>query len=349
MKMQSRFGANVLVLLVICFILAVSLAGAQERPDTVANISGIEIETTVDKAEVFIGDLVNYTITITYDSSIELLPPPLGANLGAFDVKDYQTDISTKLPDGRIKSESRFVLSTFTTGDYVVPPVPMAFELPDGTRKIVLSETVPIKVQSLLLNTDDSADIHPLKAQYEFQRDLTKYYIWGSILFIILAALVFFIWRKLRRRKELQEIDLRPAWEIAFEKLAKLEQMGLIGETRFKEYYIDLTEILRIYLGRMFAANIPDMTTDEFFLNFAVIGFPEDARDNLKKFLDFADLVKFAKFIPDAERCRTDFVYVHDIVERVRKDFQAKTEMEARIASPRTASTTPTITRGVKA
>src|SRR3990170_2146812 len=118
----------------------------------------------------YIGDLVNYTITVTYDSTIELLPPPLGANLGAFDVKDYQTDISTKLPDGRLKSESHFVLSTFTTGDYIIPPVPMAFELPDGSRKILLSESVPIKVNSLLLNADDSADIHPLKAPYEFQR-----------------------------------------------------------------------------------------------------------------------------------------------------------------------------------
>ena len=322
---------------------------AQEQPDTVVNIPGIEIQTSVDKAEVYIGDLVNYTITVTYDSTIELLPPPLGANLGAFDVKDYQTDISTKLPDGRIKSESRFVLSTFTTGDYVVPPVPMAFEFPDGSRKIVLSETVPIKVQSLLLNTDDSVDIRALKPQYEFQRDWTKYYIWGSIFFIILAVLGYFIWRKMRRRKDLGQIDLRPGWEIAFEKLAKLEQKGLLAEGRFKEYYIELTEILRNYLGRMFAANIPDMTTDEFFSNFETIGLPPDLKEDLKKFFNHADLVKFAKFIPAAERCKFDFVYIHDVVERVRKDFQAKAEMEARIAPPSFGKGTTTVTKGVRA
>ncbi len=346
--MSIGFATSVIALLIIAGAPFINSVQAQEQPDTVANISGIEIETTVDKAEVYIGDLVNYTITVIYDSTIELLPPPLGANLGAFDVKDYQTDISTKLPDGRIKSESRFVLSTFTTGDYVVPPVPMAFELPDGSRKIVLSETVPIKVQSLLLNTDDLVDIRSLKPQYEFQRDWTKYYIWGSIFFIILMALGFLIWRKMRRAKDSGQIDLRPAWEIAFEKLAKLEQKGLVGEARYKEYYIELTEILRNYLGRMFASNIPDMTTDEFFSNFEIMGLPEDIRGDLKKFFNHADLIKFAKFLPDAERCKSDFIYVHDIVERVRKDFQAKAEMEARIAPPSSGKETPTLTKGVK-
>lgn len=344
--MLFRPKINKLALLTVIVIICAASICAKEQPDTVTNISGIEIETTVDKAEVYIGDLVNYTISVTYDSSIKLLPPPLGANLGAFDVKDYQTDMSTKLPDGRIKSESRFVLSTFTTGDYVVPPVPMAFELPDGTRKIVLSETVPIKVQSLLLSSDDSVDIHPLKAQYEFQRDLTKYFIWGSIIFVILAVLGFVIWRKMRLRKELQRIDLRPAWEIAFEKLAKLEQNGWVGEEHFKEYYIELCDIMRNYLGRMFAANIPDMTTDEFFANYETIGLPSDIKENLKKFLNHADLVKFAKFIPDAERCKIDFVYVHDLVERVRKDFQAKAEMEARIITTTAGQRTPVVTKG---
>ena len=312
-------------------LFSIQLSWAKDQADTVKNISGIEIETSVDKAQVYIGDLVNYTISVTYDSTIELLPPPLGANLGAFDVKDYQTDIATKLPDGRLKSESHFVLSTFTTGDYIVPPVPMAFVLPDGTRKIMLSESVPIKVNSLLLNTDDSADIRALKAQYEFQRDYTPYYIWGTVIFLILAALGYYFWHKMRHKILGPMLDLRPAWEIAFEKLAKLDQKGLVNERQFKLYYVELTEILRSYLGRMYAAHITDMTTDEFFENYETIGLAADIQTDLKAFLNHADLIKFAKFVPEVERCQSDFGYVHDLVERVRKEFQQKAEMEAQI------------------
>lgn len=319
----------------------VSSTHSADKADTVKSITGIQIETSVDKAQVYIGDLVNYTITVTYDSTIELLPPPLGANLGAFDVKDYQTDIATKLPGGRLKSESHFVLSTFTTGDYIVPPVPMAFVLPDGTRKVMLSESVPIKVNSLLLNTDDSVDIRPLKAQFEFRRDYTPYFIWGTVIFLILAALVIYFWHKLRHKILGPALDLRPAWEIAFEKLAKLDQKGLVKEQQFKQYYFELTEILRSYLGRMYAANITDMTTDEFFDNYDTIGLVADIQHELKSFLNHADLVKFAKFIPEPERCQTDFRYVHDLIERVRKEFQQKAEMEAQIHRSRSSTTTP--------
>ncbi|MGH8016577.1 MAG: hypothetical protein ACREBV_10320, partial [Candidatus Zixiibacteriota bacterium] len=124
---MNRLNRKILLRAIIGIYLVTSSAFCQNRADTVKSITGIQIETSVDKAEVYIGDLVNYSITVTYDSTIELLPPPLGANLGAFDVKDYETDVTTKIPDGRLKSQSHFVLSTFTTGDYIIPPVPMAF------------------------------------------------------------------------------------------------------------------------------------------------------------------------------------------------------------------------------
>jgi hypothetical protein len=326
---------NAFRLLFVLLLFAAMTIQAQEQTDTVSSLSGITIETSVDKAEVFIGDLVNYKVTVIYDSSIELLPPPLGANLGAFDVKDYETDITTELPDGKLKTESRFVLSTFTTGDYVIPPVPMAFVLPDGARKIVLSETVPIKVKSLLLNTDDSADIKPLKAQYEFQRDYTWYYIWGAVVLLFLGALGYFFWWRRRQRKEAEFVDLRPAWEIAFEKLAKLEQKRLIEESKFKEYYLDLTDIIRAFLGRMYAANITDMTTEELFAKYETIGLPEVSREPLDEFFGHADLVKFAKFVPEPPRCQSDFRFVHDQIEQVRLEFLRKAEVQLQVHSAR--------------
>ena len=301
---------------------------AEAEVDTVTSITGIEIITAVDRAEMYIGDLITYTITIEHDSTIELLPPPLGANLGAFDVKDYETDITTRLPNGRIKSENRFVLSTFTTGNYLIPPVPMVFEFPDGTRKVILSESVLIKVLSLLLNTDDSLDIKPLKSQYEFERDYTRYFIWGSLAFLILALAGYLLWRKLQGKGEAEFIDLRPAWEIAFEKLAILEQKRLIGEEKVKEFYLQLTEIIRAYLGRMYARNIIDMTTAEFFSIYAIIGLPADAEQELKEFFDHADLVKFAKYIPQTERPETDFAYAHNYIELIRREFQKESEQE---------------------
>jgi hypothetical protein len=296
---------------------------AQNEPDTVESLKGIEIETSVDRAEVYIGDLITYQLTVIHDSTIELEPPPLGANLGAFDVKDYQSDIRSKLPDGRIKSTNKFVLSTFTTGDYVIPPIPVMFIMPDSSRKVILSQAVPIKINSLLSAGADSADIRPLKAQYEFKRDLGPYYFWGGLVLLILVISAILIWLRLRKKRRATEpLDLRAAWEIAFERLALLKQQDLVAESKYKQYYVELTEIARQYLGRMHDINALDMTTEEFLLLFKERELPSGLHEDISRFLRHADLVKFAKFIPERERTESDFEYVHEMIEQVRVDFE---------------------------
>ncbi len=302
---------------------------AQTEPDTVQSLPGVEIRTSVDRAEMFVGDLITYTLTITYDSTIELEPPPLGANLGAFDVKDYQPDVVTELDDGRIQSKSVFVLSTFTTGKYIIPPVPVVFTLPDGGKKILLSEAVPITVESLLQNVGDSADIKPLKAQYEFQRDYTPYYLWGGLGLLVLLIVAGLLWWRLRKRKKMAEpVDLRPAWEIAFERLAILKEKRLLREGNHKLYYIELSENLRWYLGRMYQKNVLDMTTGEYMAQFEEVALPHAVYDETLSFLRYADLVKFARLEPKLDRCQQDFDTVHAIVEQVRAEYERQRQPE---------------------
>lgn len=298
---------------------------AQNEPDTVESLKGIEIETSVDRAEIYIGDLITYQLTIIHDSTIELVPPPLGANLGAFDVKDYESDIRSKLPDGRMKSANKFVLSTFTTGDYLIPPIPIMFTMPDSSRKVILSESVPIKVKSLLAAGVDSADIRPLKAPYEFKRDMMPYYLWGALILLALAAGGILIWLRLRKRKrEVMPLDLRPTWEVAFERLALLEEQSYLADGKFKQYYIELTKIAREYLGRMYEINVLDMTTEEFLFHFKQEQSPNGLYENVGRFLHHADLVKFAKLIPERERAEADFDFVHSMIEQVRVDFERR-------------------------
>ena len=304
-------------------------ASSQSPVDTVKSLTGIEVVTSVDRADMLIGDLVTYKLTITYDSTYELVPPPLGANLGAFDVKDYQPDVMTRLPDGRMLSENVFTLSTFTTGDYVIPPIPLLFNLPDGSRKVILSESVPIKVNSLLENAGDSVDIRPLKDPYEFERDWTQYYLWGSLIAVLLIVVVVLIWRRLRRKKtKAPPVDLRPPWEIAFEKLALLKEKNLVAQGSFKEYYIELTEIARSYLGRMYGIDVMEMTTGELLDRFTTVALPGDCHGALVAFFQHADLVKFARFVPQSDRALGDLDVVHDLVESIRADH-AQRQAEA--------------------
>lgn len=312
---------------------------ADSNIDTVKSISGIEIKSSVDMAEAYIGDLITYQITIICDSTVELVPPPIGANLGAFDVKDYQADVETKLKDGRTQSQTTFVLSTFTTGDYVIPPLPIMFLMPDSTRTVMLAEGIPIKIKSLLTNANDSTDIRPLKGPYEFKRSYLAYYIWGAIVLIVLA-LALYLWMRWRRRKvEEEPVDLRPAWEIAFEKLAMLREKKLVEAGEHKEYYLELTEIIRGYLGRMYDLTALDMTTTEFLVLLSELTLPDGIYDSTSRFLHHADLVKFAKYVPDTMRSQQEYEVAHNIVEAVRVDYMQKQQAQIHLAEKQQAAT----------
>ena len=326
--MKNRYMTSLFIAF-ICFLASTISAQTDStiQAQQSESIPGVEIETSISKAEIYIGDLVEYDLTIIYDSSIELTPPPLGGNLGAFDVKDYQPDIETKLKDGRLKSENKFTLSTFTTGDYVIPPIPIQFTMPDGTKKVMLSEAVPIKVLSLLLNIDDSTEIKPLKPQYEFKRDYTLYYIIGGVLLLLLLiAGIIIRQRRLKALGYVEPVDNRPAWEIAFEKMAFLKQNDYITKSEFKLYYIELTEIIRHFHEKVYKQNFTDMTTEELLNRFKEIELPESLYENTKKFFQHADLVKFAKYIPEASRSESDYELVHQMIEQVRIDVLKKEE-----------------------
>lgn len=329
---MMRIRKTAYLLAVICVSLLSTAALAQTEPDTVRSLPGVEVTTSVDRAEIHVGDLITYKVAITYDSTIQLVPVPLGANLGAFDVKDYKPDIETKLKDGRIKSETIFTLSTFTTGDYVIPPLPVMFIMPDNTRKILLSESVPIKVQSLLANAGDTLNVRPLKPQYAFQRDMTKYYIWGGVLLVVLigAGALWWYWRK-RRQGDTEVVDLREPWEIAFERLALLKEKHYIEDGESKAYYFELTELIRQYLGRMYYVDVLEMTTDEFVARFEEIELPGDAYNDLGTFFKHADLVKFAKFVPEQRRLEDDYLFIHDVIEQIRIDDERRRQTEVHV------------------
>jgi hypothetical protein len=314
-------------------ILAFAPVQAAESLDTVASLPSVEITTSVDKAEMYIGDLITYTVKITHDTSLTLLPFSIGANLGMFDVKDYQTDIESALPDGRQVNEAHFQLSTFTTGDYVIPPLPVVFDMPDGSRKLLMSESVPIRVLSLLDNAGDSLDIRDLKQQFAFERDYTWYYIGGGALLLLLIAAALLLWYLRKRGKpDAGLVDPREPWEIAFERLAMLKEQKYLEQDRYKEYYIELTELCREYLGRVYAINVLDMTTEEFGLAVLDKGLPDDLHTRLMSFFNHADLVKFAKLRPETERAEDDYIFVHETIESLRRVVIARREAEAQAA-----------------
>ena len=86
--------------------------------------------------------------------------------------------------------------------------------------------------------------------------------------------------------------------------MKELDAKELWQKNKIKQYYVELTDILRNYIER--ELNIPalESTTDELIetmtdFNLASsLNIPEETIKKLNKLLKDADLVKFAKFKP---------------------------------------------------
>jgi len=121
---------------------------------------------------------------------------------------------------------------------------------------------------------------------------------------------------------------------IFIEKLANLKQQRLPTEVRFKEYYINLSETAREYLGRIYGINVLDMTTEEFLSHFEKTEAPDGAFNSVAEFLQHADLVKCARHIPQIERTEFDFEQVYGLVEAIRADYELRQAILTQEAGP---------------
>ncbi|MEZ5358469.1 MAG: BatD family protein [Candidatus Zixiibacteriota bacterium] len=279
----------------------------------------IEITASVDKQTAYIGDPIEYTVTITYDSTLDLTPPAVGMNLGQFDVQDYKVRDEEKLDGGRRRQQLWFDIRTFTTGDYIIPPLPIEYMTPDSTKQVIASDPIQITIKSVLAEgtPKDSLVILTLKKQADIEGDWP---LWFKLTIAGAGLLIFaiFIWWWARRnaRKEVEFFDPRPSWEIAFADLAMLKNNDLISKGELKQFYFELTEIIRRYLGKKFEFESIDLTTSEIDEYFESIDFDREFQRELNSFLQRADLVKFAKYVPPAEQPDEDWQKAYELIDK---------------------------------
>ena len=113
-----------------------------------------------------------------------------------------------------------------------------------------------------------------------------------SILGILAAALLFQGARLLHRH--VREIRLSPR-ERAFVELDRLLRRNLVAKRLYKDFYIELTMVVRRYIERAHRIHAPEQTTQEFLAAAARHPhFRPEALAQLKDFLESADLIKFA-------------------------------------------------------
>jgi hypothetical protein len=306
MTKMKKFTISLLL-----YISVISLAAGQV----------VTVTSAFDSTRIFIGDQINYRVTVDQPSGLRLKLPFFQDTLSQkIEILAGPVIDTVASGTGRIKITEKYLVTAFDSGRYVVPPAFAETQDENGLKRFY-SDYSRLAVNRVnIAPADTSAKIYDIIGPYKAPVTLGEILPW--ILIALLAGvIVYLVVRYLRKRmkshegREIIEIP-DPPHIIAFRELERLRDEQLWQKGEVKHYYTVLTEILREYLEKRFRVSSLEMTTSETLDALVKTGFKRDGSyNNLKSVLTGADLVKFAKHKPDAAENENHFSQSWDFVD----------------------------------
>ena len=289
------------------------------------NGKDIKVTSSFDSTRIYIGDQIKFTITVDQPSDLRLNLPFFKDSLCRnIDILSGPV-IDSIIGNGRIKISEKYLITSFDSGFYQIPPVFAEMKNDAGIKRFY-SDYSHLQVMRVnVAPADTSLKIFDIIEPYRAPVTIGEIIPWVLVVALItvltLAAIRFI--RKLKKKEtgveKVENPD--PAHVIAFRELEKLRNEQLWQKGEIKSYYTRLTEILRQYLENRYNVFSLELTTAETLEALVKTGFKKDGSySQLKTVLNGADLVKFAKYKPEPEENELHFKNSWNFVQETKTD-----------------------------
>ncbi len=298
----------------------------------------IEVKAEVDTAVITIGDRIHYSIIINRKKGLRVERPGEGLNLGMFEIKAYDFPEPVE-KDGRMIERFNFTISVYDTGHYAIPPFPVAYFPQDTSTKyqIIEAPAINILVKSVLQGAE-ARELKDVKAPVDIP---FNYRFWISMLVVALLLIFagWLIYRLIKKRRETGYIfnpppPPPPAHVTALKDLQALYASDLLEKGLYKAFFSRLSEILRVYLEGRFYVLAMEQTTAEIMQSLQDVLPSEALKNDLNQVLTLSDLVKFAKYKPEAKEVERSKQAALNFVETTKLVYEPEREEAAETAEP---------------
>lgn len=256
-----------------------------------------QVATSVDTLKKKIGAEFKLTLKTTVDTKSKVVFPKL-KNIGALEViQSYPVDTVKK--DDRYELIKKYGLTQFDSGKYTIPSIKILIN-----NKIVMSDSIKVEVANIKVDTlkQKMFDIKDIAPADNSLGNWWKYLL-GLLLIAGIGALIYWYVKKYQKKKAEEEIYKTPI-EKATSLLNNLEKKELWQHGEVKEYYSELTDIVRNYIEEAIEIPAMESTTSELIEGLKIASLKKKMKlsqetiENLFVVLKQADLVKFAKSKP---------------------------------------------------
>ena len=261
-----------------------------------------QLSVKVDSTNILIGDQINYSVQVNILEGDSL--PRFSDTIGALEIVSKSTVDSIKTDEGWQLTQS-YVLTVWDSGIYYIPSV---------QYKSFVSDSIAIIVNTIEMAEDaELKDIKaPIHTPISFE-ELSPYLLALLILAILIYAIRWYIKNREKTPVKIETVErVIPPYEIALNELEKLNAKKLWQEDNVKEYYSELSEIIRTYIENGIGTPAMEIPTQEILFQLHRKGIDTT---KLKELLTRADLAKFAKAKPiqieNEESLKIGYDFIH--------------------------------------
>ena len=286
-----------------------------------------QVISSIDSTNIKIGEEIRYTIEVQVDSTDIVIFPEGQTFVPLEMVESYKID--TTFEQAKYRLIKKYGLTQFDSGKYTIPQQQVLIN-----NKAFVTDSVKVEVRDVAVDTTKQKmfDIKPAIEVHGPPFDFEKFFSW-LIPILLLAGLLAYILIRRKKRKAAKE-EVLPPYEEAIFALKKLDESHLINENRSKEYYSNLTEIVKRYLDREVDSSALESTSDELIERLQLhkdaghFDFDRETIRHLDQILKRADLVKFAKMQQGIGQAEADRNTIETIINETHEVIPEPTEEE---------------------
>ena len=272
-----------------------------------------EINSGVLSNTVNIGEQINYFLNVEVDT-VQKIEFPEDIQISPMEVLEvFPTD--TQKVKNKYLLTKKYAIIQFDSGFYQIPPQRVllnGFSRLSNSVKIRVND---IKVDTLKQNLFEIKPFNPVNRNYD---ELINKLLLCLVIIIFIIGIVYVL--VIYRRKISETKKMIPPFEKAIKALKELEKREPIFQEEYKKYYSELTDVVRRYLEEEANIDALESTSDQLLLKLELykdsgkLGLEESTIKNLKTVLNTADLVKFARAVPEKGVVKLDRTLVEKVV-----------------------------------
>lgn len=288
-----------------------------------------QITSSIDKDSIKIGEQIIYKIQVQSDTTKLVVFPESIAFNPLEVIESFNVDTSRQ--GGNYNLIKQYALTHFDSGYFTIPRQKILI----GDQSF-FTDSLKVIVNNVVVDTTKQG-LYDIKPFVEVNKIAGNWWELALLITLGLAIVAFllywFIWRK-KPLSEEEKIALLPPYDRAKLALKKLEESNYLNPETLKNYYSELTLIIRKYLDEKVYDHALESTTDELITRLQLLkegnqlNLSPDSIKNIQHILKRADLVKFAKSNPDLALAELDRTIIDTEIDHVKAALPEPTEEE---------------------